>query len=59
MMRSKILLAGFAAAALFAGHASAGVVLFDNFNSDGPPVLNWSSFVHGFESLPVVIPYRN
>ena len=24
----------------------------------GEPVLNWSSFVHGFESLPVVIPYR-
>jgi len=40
-MRNKILLAGFAAAALMAGHASAGVVLLDNFNSDGPPVLNW------------------
>jgi len=25
----------------------------------GEPVRNWSSFVHGFESLPVVIPYRN
>jgi cytochrome P450 len=25
----------------------------------GEPVLNWSSFVHGFESLPVIIPYRN
>ena len=24
----------------------------------GEPVLNWSAFVHGFESLPVVIPYR-
>ena len=24
----------------------------------GEPVRNWSSFVHGFESLPVVIPYR-
>jgi hypothetical protein len=40
-MNTKILLAGLAAAALFAGHASAGVVLQDNFNSDGPPVLNW------------------
>jgi cytochrome P450 len=25
----------------------------------GEPVLNWSAFVHGYESLPVVIPYRN
>ncbi len=25
----------------------------------GDPVLNWSAFVHGYESLPVVIPYRN
>ncbi|MFN9925904.1 MAG: cytochrome P450, partial [Phenylobacterium sp.] len=24
----------------------------------GEPVLNWSSFVHGFETLPVVIPSR-
>jgi cytochrome P450 len=24
----------------------------------GEPVLNWSAFVHGYESLPVVIPYR-
>ena len=24
----------------------------------GDPVLNWSAFVHGYESLPVVIPYR-
>ena len=24
----------------------------------GEPVLNWSAFVHGFESLPVIIPYR-
>jgi hypothetical protein len=40
-MNAKILLAGLAAAALFAGHASAGVVLQDDFNSDGPPVLNW------------------
>ena len=23
------------------------------------PVLNWSAFVHGFESLPVIIPTRN
>ena len=40
-MRSKILLAAVAAAALTAGSASAGVVLKDNFDSDGPPVLNW------------------
>jgi cytochrome P450 len=25
----------------------------------GEPVLNWSAFVHGYESLPVVIPARN
>ena len=25
----------------------------------GDPVLNWSAFVHGFESLPVIIPSRN
>src|SRR5437764_13680174 len=25
----------------------------------GDPVLNYSAFVHGYESLPVVIPYRN
>ena len=25
----------------------------------GDPVLNWSAFVHGYESLPVIIPYRN
>jgi cytochrome P450 len=25
----------------------------------GEPVLNWSSFVHGFETLPVIIPTRN
>ena len=25
----------------------------------GEPTLNWSAFVHGFETLPVVIPYRN
>lgn len=25
----------------------------------GEPELNWSAFVHGFESLPVIIPYRN
>ncbi len=25
----------------------------------GEPVLNWSAFVHGFESLPVIIPTRN
>jgi cytochrome P450 len=25
----------------------------------GEPVLSWSAFVHGYESLPVVIPYRN
>jgi len=24
----------------------------------GEPVLNWSAFVHGYESLPVVIPHR-
>jgi cytochrome P450 len=24
----------------------------------GDPVLNWSAFVHGYESLPVIIPYR-
>jgi cytochrome P450 len=24
----------------------------------GEPVLNWSAFVHGYESLPVIIPYR-
>jgi hypothetical protein len=39
-MRSTILLAGFAAAALMAGQASAGV-LDDNFNADGPGVFNW------------------
>ena len=22
------------------------------------PTLNWSAFVHGYESLPVIIPYR-
>lgn len=43
-MRTKILLAGLAAAALFAGHASAGTVLFDNFNGETPPPdqLNWT-----------------
>ena len=25
----------------------------------GDPVLNWSAFVHGYESLPVIIPHRN
>ena len=25
----------------------------------GDPVLNWSAFVHGYESLPVIIPSRN
>jgi cytochrome P450 len=25
----------------------------------GDPVLNWSAFVHGYESLPVIIPTRN
>ncbi|MFI4966277.1 MAG: PEPxxWA-CTERM sorting domain-containing protein [Caulobacterales bacterium] len=40
-MRTKILLAGLAAAALMAGHASAGISLFDNFDADAPPVLNW------------------
>ena len=25
----------------------------------GEPVLNWSAFVHGYESLPVIIPTRN
>ena len=25
----------------------------------GEPVLNWSPFVHGFETLPVIIPTRN
>jgi len=25
----------------------------------GEPVLNWSAFVHGYESLPVIIPARN
>jgi cytochrome P450 len=25
----------------------------------GEPVLNWSAFVHGYESLPVIIPSRN
>ena len=25
----------------------------------GEPVLNWSAFVHGFETLPVIIPTRN
>jgi len=24
----------------------------------GDPVLNWSAFVHGYESLPVIIPSR-
>ena len=24
----------------------------------GEPVLNWSAFVHGYETLPVIIPYR-
>jgi hypothetical protein len=41
-MRLSIVLGGLAAAALLAGHASASVpVLFDNFNQDAPPVLNW------------------
>jgi cytochrome P450 len=31
---------------------------FPEINVVGEPVLNWSAFVHGFESLPVVIPYR-
>jgi cytochrome P450 len=31
---------------------------FPQINVVGEPVLNWSAFVHGFESLPVVIPYR-
>ena len=25
----------------------------------GEPTLNWSAFVHGFETLPVIIPYKN
>jgi hypothetical protein len=43
-MRTKILLAGLAAAALFAGHASASVFLSDNFNGEVPPPdqLNWT-----------------
>jgi hypothetical protein len=42
-MRTKLLLAGLAATALLAGHASAAVVLSDNFNGEVPPpdVLNW------------------
>jgi hypothetical protein len=40
-MRTKILLAGLAAAGLMAGHASATTVLVDNFDLDAPPVLNW------------------
>ena len=39
-MRVKTLCAAVAAAALFSGHAFAGVVLTDNFNT-GPGVLNW------------------
>jgi hypothetical protein len=42
-VRSKILLAGVAAAALFAGNAfAADVLLSDNFNSDGPGIENWA-----------------
>ena len=40
-MRTRILLGGLAAAALFAGQASAANVLSDNFDSDGPGVFNW------------------
>jgi len=40
-MRTKILFGAVAAAVLVAGSASAAVVLSDNFNSDGPPILNW------------------
>ena len=25
----------------------------------GEPTLNWSAFVHGYETLPVIIPYKN
>ena len=25
----------------------------------GEPVRNWSAFVHGYESLPVIIPHRD
>lgn len=39
-MRVKTLCAAVAAAALFGGHAFAGVVLADNFNT-GPGMLNW------------------
>ena len=42
-MRSKILPIALAAAALSAGHAfAATVVLSDNFDADGPGVLNWT-----------------
>ena len=32
---------------------------FPEIKVTGEPVLNWSAFVHGFETLPVIIPYRN
>lgn len=41
-MRTKILIAGLAAAALTAGQAAASAVLVDTFDTDGPPVLNWA-----------------
>ena len=42
-MRTKILLAGVAAATLLGGHAFAGIALFDNFDNETPPPdqLNW------------------
>ncbi len=41
-MRMKIVFAGCAAAALMAGHASAGAVLTDTFDGDAPAGLNWA-----------------
>ena len=32
---------------------------FPDIKVVGEPVLNWSPFVHGFETLPVIIPTRN
>jgi cytochrome P450 len=32
---------------------------FPDIRVSGEPVRNFSAFVHGFESLPVIIPSRN
>lgn len=40
-MTRNLLLAATAALAISAGHASAAVVLSDNFNASGPPTVNW------------------